>query len=221
MSLSVRSSHSRVWISITGCDKRRIGRRCWVVTPLSGRCQWSWRVKSRTLLWQAWKHDWNEVLRDAEILIPTMMRCGFWPVFHLKKHPFSNVVSSCVCTSPLAIITNAGSRGHKYPNERFCLEFQCYVYQFWWISQRWFLHVWGSSEKIDFSGFISWKTQPKCRALDDRRQIGPRFNSWQCHGWYRVVMHFSCQSFFFHSHCTLSPFFLGLEVGCSSSWRCA
>ena len=32
--------------------------------------------------------------------------------------------------------------------------------------------------KIDFGGFMSWKTQPECRALDDRRPVGFRFNSW-------------------------------------------
>ena len=32
--------------------------------------------------------------------------------------------------------------------------------------------------KIDFGGFMSWKTQPKCRAFDDLRPTGPRFNSW-------------------------------------------
>ena len=33
--------------------------------------------------------------------------------------------------------------------------------------------------KIDFGGFMSWKTQPNCRAFDDRRPLGLRFNSWQ------------------------------------------
>ena len=33
--------------------------------------------------------------------------------------------------------------------------------------------------KIDFAGFTSWKTQPFCRALNDRRPVSLRFNSWQ------------------------------------------
>ena len=33
--------------------------------------------------------------------------------------------------------------------------------------------------KIDSGGFMSWKTQPNCRAFDDRRPIGPCFHSWQ------------------------------------------
>ena len=38
------------------------------------RCRW------RT--WQAWNHDRNEVLRVANIRIPFLMRCGFWPLIH-------------------------------------------------------------------------------------------------------------------------------------------
>ena len=34
------------------------------------------------------------------------------------------------------------------------------------------------SRKIDFGGFMFWKTQTNCRALDERRPVGPRFNSW-------------------------------------------
>ena len=33
-------------------------------------------------------------------------------------------------------------------------------------------------QRIDFGGFMSWNTQPNCRAFDDRRPVGPRFNSW-------------------------------------------
>ena len=33
--------------------------------------------------------------------------------------------------------------------------------------------------KKDFDSFMSWKTQPNCRAFDDRRPTGPCFNSWQ------------------------------------------
>ena len=74
--------------------------------------------------------------------------------------------------------------------------------------------------KIDFGGFMSWKTQPNCRALDDRRPVRPHFNSWQvsqlksgrpdlawllsrlttgCHT-------FWCQSFFFNITCLLHFF---------------
>ena len=65
--------------------------------------------------------------------------------------------------------------------------------------------------KIDFRGFMSWKTQPNCRAFDDRRPVGPRFNSWQVprlisgrpdlswlsSRWTTGCPTFSCQSFFF------------------------
>ena len=32
--------------------------------------------------------------------------------------------------------------------------------------------------RIDLGGVMSWNTQPNCRALDDRRPVDPRSNSW-------------------------------------------
>ena len=66
MSLSIRSSQFSS-LSITYCRwRRRAWRRCWAMTPLSRKCPWSWWIKSwRRICWQAWKHDRNEVLRDA------------------------------------------------------------------------------------------------------------------------------------------------------------
>ena len=39
------------------------------------------------------------------------------------------------------------------------------------------VHVWDPL-KNRLRGFMSWKTQPKCRAFDNRRAVGPRLNSW-------------------------------------------
>ena len=89
--------------------------------------------------------------------------------------------------------------------------------------------------KIDFGGFMSWKTQPKCRALDDRRPVGFRFNSWWVSrfisgpdlswfstGWQQVAVHFranhSSSTWLLHfCHHSFETFLLG----CSSTWRCA
>ena len=68
--------------------------------------------------------------------------------------------------------------------------------------------------RIDFGDVMSWNTH--CRALDDRRPAGPRFNSWSRFlsgrsdlswllPWLTTGCRtFSCQSFilFQHSHCT-------------------
>ena len=88
--------------------------------------------------------------------------------------------------------------------------------------------------RIDFGGFMSWITQPNCRALDDRRPVGPRVNSWLRFlsgrpdlSWLLSRLTtgcrtFSCQSFFFNiATALLSSFFLDLLLGCSSTWRCA
>ena len=93
-----------------------------------------------------------------------------------------------------------------------------------------------SSVRLAFGGSMSWKTQPKCRALDDRRPVAPGFNSWQVSrfisgrpdlSWFLSRLTtgcrtFSCQSFFFNmATALLSFFFLDLLLGCSSTWRCA
>ena len=89
--------------------------------------------------------------------------------------------------------------------------------------------------KIDFGGFMSWKTQPNCRAFDDRRPTGPRFMSWQVSrltsgvpglSWLLPQLTTGChtlsyRSFFFNmATALLSSFFLDLLLGSSSTWRC-
>ena len=76
----------------------------------------------------------------------------------------------------------------------------------------------GLFRRIDFGGFMSWNTQPNCRALDDRRLEGPRSNSWSRflpgrpdRSWHWSVTGsrtFSCQSpFFKKATALLSSFF--------------
>ena len=84
--------------------------------------------------------------------------------------------------------------------------------------------------RIDFGGFMSWNTQPNCRALDNRRweDLRPNFLSLFLSGcpdrsWrWSVTSLRSCQwSFFSIATALLSSFFLDLLVCCSSTWRCA
>ena len=60
----------------------------------------------------------------------------------------------------------------------------------------------------DFGGSISWNTQPNCRVLDELHTTG-----------LSVLSRDSC--FFTMATALLSPFFLDLLLGCSSTWRCA
>ena len=84
--------------------------------------------------------------------------------------------------------------------------------------------------KIDFGGLMSWKTQPNCRALDDRCSEGPRSISLPrflpgCPdlSWPWLITGLSYQSPFFSiaTALFLPSFFLDLLVGWSSTWRCA
>ena len=135
MSLSIRSSHSRVWISLTVGDEDE--------------------VEEDDEEWLSCLEGVFEVDEDPEdeldnpgttigtkfsvlqgIRIPFLMRCGFWPLIHSFEYPFSSqsfpsdntagvfsrtfivknisnsltytIASSCVCTSPLAITTIVG-----------------------------------------------------------------------------------------------------------------
>ena len=111
--------------------------RCGMITLLSWRCHWGWRMRTggRTR-WQAWNHNGNEVLRVALHPNPVLLRCGFWPLIHSKEYLFSSqnfpsdntagvfsrtfivknltnsltytAAPSCVCTSPLAVMTFVG-----------------------------------------------------------------------------------------------------------------
>ena len=139
-----------------------------------------------------------------------------------------------------------GSPGQIYPSEGFWSRILVWCAIAFVNFTRWIgLCMFVLFRRIDFGGFMSWKTQPNCRAFDDRRPVDPRFNLWwvsrflthdRCHDWYRVSPHrswflsrltkgchtFSCQSPFFNiATALLSSFFLDLLVGCSSTWRCA
>ena len=81
MSLSVRSSRSRVWI-FTYCRWRRWSwRRWWGMTLLSWGCLWSW-WRSRGRTWQAWNHDRNEVFCVANYPNPVFNEMCFRPLIH-------------------------------------------------------------------------------------------------------------------------------------------
>ena len=119
------------------CRWRRWGwGRWWRMTLLFHRCPWSW-WRSRGRTWQVRNHDRNEVLGIARYSNPVFDEiCGFWPLIHSKEYPFSSqsfpsdntagvfsrtfivknisnsltytIASSCVCTSPLAVMTIVG-----------------------------------------------------------------------------------------------------------------
>ena len=120
--------------------------------------------------------------------------------------------------------------GKCYRARDFGLEFWCDANFTRWIG----LCMSEPFRRRDFSGFMSCKTQPNCRAFDDRRPVGARFNSWLrflsgrpdltwALTWLTTGSRtFSCQSFFFNiATALLSSFFWDLLVGCSSTWRCA
>ena len=83
--------------------------------------------------------------------------------------------------------------------------------------------------RIDFGGFMSWNTQPNCRALDDRCLEGPRSISLPrflpgCPGSIVTLIDNGTLiqiTLFSIASALLSSFFLDLLVGCSSTWRCA
>ena len=103
------------------------------MTLLSRKCLWSW-WRSRGRTWQAWKHNRNEVFRIA--WNPNPVSNEMWFFDHSEEYPFSSqsfpsdntagvfsrnfivkkisnsltytVASSCVCTSPLAVMTIVG-----------------------------------------------------------------------------------------------------------------
>ena len=117
--------------------RRRAGRRFGTMPLLFWRCHWSWRMRTggRTL-WQAWNQDKNEVLRVALYPNPVFNEMGFLTIdtfvgipvssqsfpsdntagvfsrtFTVKKISNSltyTIASSCVCTSPLAVMTIVG-----------------------------------------------------------------------------------------------------------------
>ena len=60
----------------------------------------------------------------------------------------------------------------------------------------------------DFGGSTSWNTQPNCRVFDESYTTGLTFLSYS-----------SC--FFKIVTALLSPLFLYVLLGCSSTWRCA
>ena len=114
--------------------RRRAWRRCRTMPLPSSRCHWSWKMRTggRTR-WQAWNHDRNEFLRiannpnsvinemwfltvDSLIRISDFHRKAFqatillacYRVLSLSRifHSLTyTVASSCVCTSPLAVMT--------------------------------------------------------------------------------------------------------------------
>ena len=131
-----------------------------------------------------------------------------------------------------------GSPGQIYPSEGFWSRIVVWRAIAFVNFTRWIgLCMFMLFRRIDFGGFMSWKTQPKCRAFDDRRPVGPRFNSWwqvsrfisgrpdlswllsrlttSCHT-------FSCQPFLINmATALLSSFFLYFLLVWSSTWRCA
>ena len=123
MSLSIPSSRSRVWISLTVGEEDEEDERLW-----------SWRSRRRT--WLTKNHNRNEVLRIARYPSPVLNEMWFlsmdplirisviiaklskrqyyWCVFEdFQSQENTNsltytVASSCVCTSPLAMMTIVG-----------------------------------------------------------------------------------------------------------------
>ena len=68
-------------LNFTYCRwRRRSGRECWAMTPLSGKCPRSWWVRSRRRIWQAWNHNKNEVLRVALYPNPVLNEMWFLTV---------------------------------------------------------------------------------------------------------------------------------------------
>ena len=89
------------------------------------------------------------------------------------------------------------------------------------------LRWWGSpGQIIPSDGFWSWMLTWRTTALVNTSDWFPYVwalpqNRWRLRRLHilRYATRLSCN--FQHIHCTLSPFFLDLLLGCSSTWRCA
>ena len=130
-----------------------------------------------------------------------------------------------------------GSPGQIYPSEGFWSRILLWRATAFVNFTRWMGFCMSELfRKIDFGGFMSWKTQPNCRAFDDRRPTGACFNSWQVSrltsglpglSWLLSRLTTGCHTLsrrsFFSNMATalLSSFFLDLLLDCSSTWRCA
>ena len=108
----------------------------------------------------------------------------FWPASTLLRGHLALATLSHPETDP-QILDRWGCAdevhlGKKIRAKDFGLEFECDVQQPSWIFTRWIGFCMSELfRKIDFGGIMSWKTQPSCRAFDDRRPTGPCHNSWQ------------------------------------------
>ena len=91
VSLSIRSSRSRV-LKIASCKWwRRAWRRCGTTTLLSWKCPWSWWIRSWRRIWQAWNHNRNEISPCCTVPESQFKRDVFlWPLTHSWGNPFSS-----------------------------------------------------------------------------------------------------------------------------------
>ena len=140
------------------------------------------------------------------------------------------LLHASVCISPLAVMTIVGLHDFvKVSIFQHHSSLFCWSYALTHRSRQQILVL-----RFD-GGKHPWNTQPNCRAFDDRRPVGPCFNSWQVSrltsglpglSWLLSRLTtgcrmLSCRSFFFNmATALLSSFLLDLLLGCSSTWRC-
>ena len=137
MSLSIRSSRSRVWISLTVGeeDEDEEDDKEWLSCFKGVMDVEGWELEEELV-----DKPGTTIGTKFSVLhcfrIPFLMRCGFWPLIYSWEYPFSSqsfpsvktagvssktfivknisnsltytVASSCVCTSPLAVMTVVG-----------------------------------------------------------------------------------------------------------------
>ena len=83
LSLSVRSCRSRVLVSLTVGDEDELEEDVEQWLP-SWKYPWSWWIRSRRRIWQAWRHNRHEVLRFA--MDPNPVLNEIWFFYHWSIH---------------------------------------------------------------------------------------------------------------------------------------
>ena len=140
------------------------------------------KSRSSSLRVDASRHPFSEGQKNVAL------SCSFhFNTFLASFHAASRAPCSCHSVSSCDRSSNFGASGLRswgspgqiYPSEGFWSRILVWRAKAFVNFTRWIGFCMSEFfRKIDFGGFMSWKTQPKCRALDDWRPVGPRFNSW-------------------------------------------
>ena len=145
-------------------------------------------------------------------------------IFLASFHAASRAPCSCHSVSSWDRSSNFGALGLRWwgspgqinPNEGFWPRFSVWrAIAFVNFTHRIGFCMSELLRKIDdnFSGSMSWKTQPNCRVFDELHPTGPWFDSWRLSRSTTGCPVLSCNSYFFNkATALLSSFFLDLYL---------